>query len=148
MPALCLQAMSGRGSDPFRGTAASALCRLLRCKPSLVPLLLDQRGMALAAAGVRKKHVVHGVRAFRKPAFSFWHPALQPYSYPAHIPTLQAWWTAAHACSRPLSPSFACCYPNRAACNARNRLRLPSLSCCPRFVSFWSTQVGQGVGAA
>ncbi|KAL4419367.1 hypothetical protein ABPG75_005869, partial [Micractinium tetrahymenae] len=38
--------------DVLRGTAASALCRLLRCQPACLPALLDQGGMDLVAAGL------------------------------------------------------------------------------------------------
>ncbi len=50
--------MAGGGSDTFRGTAASALCRLLRCKPSLLPGFLDQGGMAFIANGKSFLHLL------------------------------------------------------------------------------------------
>lgn len=37
--------------DVVRGTAASALCRLLRCQPSCLPALLEMGGVELLAAG-------------------------------------------------------------------------------------------------
>lgn len=39
--------------DVVRGTAASALCRLLRCQPSCLPALLEMGGVELLAAGER-----------------------------------------------------------------------------------------------
>lgn len=47
---LC-QMMDSDLPDVVRGTAASALCRLLRCQPSCLPSLLELGGVELLGAG-------------------------------------------------------------------------------------------------
>jgi hypothetical protein len=46
-----LQIVDGRLPDVLRGTAASALCRLLRCQPSCLEDLVNMGGVDLIAAG-------------------------------------------------------------------------------------------------
>ena len=45
------QLVDSKLPDVVRGTAASALCRLLRCQPSCLQSLLELGGVDLLAAG-------------------------------------------------------------------------------------------------
>ena len=46
-----MQLVDSRLPDVLRGTAASALCRLLRCQPGCLPTLVEVGGVDLIAAG-------------------------------------------------------------------------------------------------
>lgn len=46
-----LQIVDGHLPDVLRGTAASALCRLLRCQPGCLAALVDMGGVDLIVAG-------------------------------------------------------------------------------------------------
>lgn len=48
---LLTQLVSSRLPDVVRGTAASALCRLLRCAPGCLQALVELGGVELVAAG-------------------------------------------------------------------------------------------------
>ncbi len=52
-PTPFVQLVDSELPDVVRGTAASALCRLLRCQPSCLPALLEIGGVELLAAGER-----------------------------------------------------------------------------------------------